>query len=180
MGREIRRVPKNWEHPKTKFDGYRPLYEPSWEDDYQKWQQSVSDFEKIGSPYYKNLREFIDDEKCPDPSDYVDYSSEEAIWYQVYETVSQGTPVTPPFSTPEQLAMYLHTSGDFWQQDNILDGEKERFMSYEVAFKFVNNDGWVPSCVIVDGVIKDGYQSLEDEHALGGVRMCDISDKQDA
>jgi hypothetical protein len=37
-------------------------------------------------------------------------------WFQVYETVSEGTPVTPPFATKEELVDYLVANGDFWDQ----------------------------------------------------------------
>ena len=71
----------------------------------------------------------------PLKDDYVKYEESEAIWFQVYETVSEGTPVTPPFETKKELVDYLVEYGTFWNRAGY---------SREVAEKFVEI-GWVPS-----------------------------------
>ena len=35
-------------------------------------------------------------------------------WYQLYEVVTLGTPVTPAFATQEELITYMSEYGDFW------------------------------------------------------------------
>jgi hypothetical protein len=62
---------------------------------------------------------------------------EEPTWYQVYENVTEGTPVTPPFATKEALIFYLCNYGTFRG-----DGRK---WSQEVAENFVNGSGYLPS-----------------------------------
>jgi hypothetical protein len=37
-------------------------------------------------------------------------------WWQVWETVSEGSPVTPAFATAEELIGYLVAKGDAWDQ----------------------------------------------------------------
>jgi len=67
-------------------------------------------------------------------------------WFQAYETVSEGTPVTPPFATQEELIDYLATRGDFWDQHRG-EGPWPR----ENARKFVLGSGWAPSMIVTTG-----------------------------
>lgn len=61
--------------------------------------------------------------------------------WQVWETVSEGSPVTPVFDTPEKLIDYLVTVG-IWDTK----------YSVEAATAFVMKKGWVPSSLYVAGV----------------------------
>lgn len=54
------------------------------------------------------------------------YTEDEATWFQLYETVSEGTPVSPPFETKEELSQYLHENGDFWTQMDLKKPEHLR------------------------------------------------------
>lgn len=73
-------------------------------------------------PYEAVLQEYL---KCPedfgherpDPQYYrPDWPEDVATWWQLYENVSEGTPVSPAFATSEELIDYLCAHGDFWQQ----------------------------------------------------------------
>jgi hypothetical protein len=86
----------------------------------------------------------------PNPDSYRPKFQTEPTWYQVYETVSEGTPVTPPFATKEELVNYLVEHGDFWDQRRGHGG-----WSRENAERFVGA-GWAPSLVTV--VSRDGVQ----------------------
>jgi hypothetical protein len=58
-------------------------------------------------------------DECPDPAAYLpvfDVPEDELGWC-LYETVSEGTPVTPVFETAEQLVEHLVTNGEDWGQD---------------------------------------------------------------
>lgn len=57
--------------------------------------------------------------------------------YQLWETVSEGSPVSPSFETPEELAQ--------WLSDNY-DNKLYR-LSYEKWLAFINGPGWAPSAV---------------------------------
>lgn len=55
--------------------------------------------------------------------------------YQIWETVSEGSPISPVFATPEELAR--HMAGRQWGAD--------KGSSYETWMKFINGPGWAPS-----------------------------------
>lgn len=131
MGREIRRVIPNWEHPKKEYpnhqtmrmeEGYQPLYDrcyreaaDEWRREFAEWEggERAAHFEESGTDY-----EFWDWNGMPPDKNYYrpEWKPEEMTWFQVYETVSEGTPVTPAFATQEELADYLVANGDFWDQ----------------------------------------------------------------
>lgn len=62
--------------------------------------------------------------------------------WQVWETVSEGSPVTPAFPTKEALIDYLVQNGDLWDQKRAEGGWKR-----EAAEKFVES-AWSPSLVV--------------------------------
>lgn len=170
MGREIRNVPPNWEHPKRdpnknpyQHKGLQPMYDQHFGDRLAEWLDEfdriragdLSDIERECYASAFPLAEWLQDEgQPPDPAYYRPWKDEEATWFQVWETVSEGTPVTPPFATKEELVNYLVEHGDFWQQKRWKEGD--RFMqpdppgySREAAEKFVMGSGWAPSFVVV-------------------------------
>ena len=58
--------------------------------------------------------------------------------YQIWETVSEGSPISPVFATPEELAQ--HMAGKPWGAD--------RGSSYEMWLRFINGPGWALSMII--------------------------------
>ena len=58
-------------------------------------------------------------------------------WWQVWETVSEGSPVTPAFATAEELIEYLVTDGDAWDQKRGSGGwlraNAEKYVKAEFA-----------------------------------------------
>lgn len=91
-------------------------------------------------------------------------------WWQVWETVSEGSPVTPAFATAEELINYLSENGDLWCQRRMADEAVRGTFglppttkpSRESATRFVLGSGFVPSMVIQDGVIKTDIHAAED------------------
>lgn len=67
-------------------------------------------------------------------------------WWMVWETVSEGSPVTPAFPTAEALIDYLVERGDAWDQSRGDGG-----WSREAAEKFVGR-GSAMSLVVTGGV----------------------------
>lgn len=59
--------------------------------------------------------------------------------WQVWETVSEGSPISPVFSTPEELIEWLTQPGE------------RRGYSRDAAENFVRGDGWVPSMITTGG-----------------------------
>jgi hypothetical protein len=166
MGREIRRVPPNWKHPEEPIRyslGYQypmnspgmqfvPLYNGDYRKEASEWLAEclrwANGKHERQSPEHENSEyEFYWDYAGNPPSkeNYVDYGGVEPTWYQVYETVSEGTPVTPPFETKEELADYLVKNGDNWDQRRGTGG-----WSPEAAARFVGS-GYAPSMVVIPG-----------------------------
>lgn len=155
MGREIRRVPANWQHPKQDRygdDRYQPMYDERFDDAAKEWKNAFAAWERGERPDYaseenKVLEYWEWENPPPDRAYYRPYSDEEATWVQAYETVSEGTPVSPPFATPAELIDYLAANGDFWDQQRG-DGPWDR----AAAERFVTS-GWAPSMIVTDGKV---------------------------
>lgn len=178
MGREIRRVPPNWQHPT------KPTY------NYKTGQYEEIDVPLFDEPYGPAIADWIrqhelwESGKHPDQLDgscrkfryYAmwggnppqvegyrpDWTSEEATWWQVYETVSEGTPVTPPFATREELVEYLVQHGDFWDQRRLKEGNRIPCSPWprKQAEAFVFGDGWAPTLVVQNGNVMPGVEAL--------------------
>ena len=175
MGREIRRVIPNWDHPRNEGGNYQPMYDACAGQRFDEW---LIDFEKFKNHELSEIAEeygydvnnpysaFCDwDGGPPDHSYYrPNWDESEAIWWQVYETVSEGTPVSPPFKTQDELIDYLVENGDFWDQKRREDSSPH-FMNCdpwkrEVAEKFVKGPGWAPSFVASSSGLQSGVEAL--------------------
>lgn len=183
MGREIVMVPPNWDHPmmEDKPDRKQPMYDQSFEDRFAEW---LKDFDRVRSGalkdyerecYPRGLADWLNDEGRPvDPAYYRPWKDDEATWFQLWETVSEGTPVTPPFATKQELADYLAANGDEWDQSRSLDPHAARLFGItpgkpgwgkQRADKFVFGDGWAPSLVMQDGHVMSGVGFVTSDRA---------------
>ncbi|MEO1658134.1 MAG: hypothetical protein AAFR65_10450 [Pseudomonadota bacterium] len=172
MGREVRRVPANWDHPKRDHYGRvssQPMYDEKIEDRLASW---LADFDRIRAggltdderEWYPNgLADWMSDEAPPDPKYYRPWADEDATWFQLWETVSEGTPVSPPFETAEELISYLAENGDFWDQKRCHEPDWAELWGgtpgvsgwgRERAEAFVRA-GWAPSMAIIGGRVLD-------------------------
>ena len=68
--------------------------------------------------------------------------------YQLWETVSEGSPVSPVFDTPERLALWLVENDDSVTKNT----------TYEQWMKFIVGDGWAPSMVLTE--YSDGTKTM--------------------
>lgn len=123
MGREVRMVPEGWEHPKTAEGHYRPLLTnfskrlAEWDEASAQWEKGFMrcwvsnpfrEFWGPRDPKYAALTYEEYDSPRPNPSDYMpDWPDDVRTHYMMYETCSEGTPISPAFETPEQLASWL-------------------------------------------------------------------------
>lgn len=158
MGREVRKVPPNWDHPNDAFGRPQPMYRWRFEEMAQDWKEGYAAWERGERPSHcdgadRELEYWEWYGSPPDRQYYRPWNDEDATWFQVWETVSEGTPITPPFKTQSELVEYLVNSGDFWQQKRWAQGD--RFMqpeppgySREAAEAFVFGSGWVPTMAI--------------------------------
>lgn len=139
MGREIRRVPPNWEQPKNERGHLQPMFDQTFSAAAEEWKARLAKH----VPSENDGREYWEwDGNPPDREYYRPWEDEDATWFQVWETVSEGTPVTPPFATKIELVDYLVANGDAWDQSRGNGG-----WGRKAAERFVNA-GWAPSMVV--------------------------------
>lgn len=131
MGNEIRRVPADWVHPvytkETANDPRRigqfiPLHDDDYETAAEAWMQNYALWREGNHPdqgkSWADQKYFWDYDPPPSQDVYRErkWSESEATHYQMYQTVSEGSPVSPVFATLQELAEYLIANGDFWDQ----------------------------------------------------------------
>lgn len=144
MGREVRKVPADWQHPKDERNGsYTPLY-PG-----ERYEESKRDFEQKQAD--EGLQAAID--WCgmpPDINDYMpNWPEAERTHLMMYEDTTEGTPISPAFLTPEELAR--------WLAGNNASALGSDGASYE-QWLAMARDGWAPSMAITGGRILSGVE----------------------
>ena len=123
MSRRMRRVPPGWEHPRDHNGRYKPLFEgpyskaaAEWDEERAQWDAGfIRDFDGTGWEPRTNSQIAMDcsdfDEwhgARPTELEYMPAFPEgSATHCQMYEETSEGTPISPVFATPEQLAAWL-------------------------------------------------------------------------
>ncbi len=129
MGREIRRVPPNWEHPRwteedarysTNIGEFRSCHDETYADAAEAYANAFLEWEAGRHPDRERAekeygcRYFWEwEDSPPDPELYRPAFTAEPTWFQLYETVSEGSPQSPPFGTEEELIEYLCNQGEF-------------------------------------------------------------------
>ena len=94
MSREVRRVPASWEHPKNEQGHYVPHHEH-----FPYNQEEIEE----------GLRDGWLDNNPPNYGCDVmpQWLEPERTHYQMYESVTEGTPISPVMESPEALARWL-------------------------------------------------------------------------
>lgn len=98
MSRETRRVPESWEHPRDGKGHLIPLH--------KAFPYSPAEIEE-------GLR---DGWLTDDPPHYgigvaPDWPEDERTHYQMYETTTEGTPISPVLASPEMVAHWCAANG---------------------------------------------------------------------
>ena len=111
IGRELRKVPANWEHPKGDDGRYQPMREEFYGDALNEWLRNHNEWEGgthpnlIETPELKKKYPFwaMWESNPPDVKHYQTkkYLPEELTHIQLYEDTSEGTPVSPVFRADE-------------------------------------------------------------------------------
>jgi hypothetical protein len=105
----MRRVPKDWVHPKNAKGRHDALFDGA------KYQVRVADWEKERTKHPEMSAAEFDkwDGPRPNPKHYmlVGVPPEERTHYQMYETCSEGTPISPVMESPEKLARWCADHG---------------------------------------------------------------------
>lgn len=166
MGREVRMVPADWKHPLDGFYGtgqvrYRALYEgcdlkgrtEDWDEQAAKWAAGefpdYADEDDKKQPYEEWAG------RRPDPDDYMPvWPDAERTHFMMYEDTSEGTPISPAFATPEELAR--------WLADNGASSFGKSTASYEQWLR-VCKGGWAPDLVLDASGLRTGIELLGDK-----------------
>ena len=94
MSREARRVSANWEHPKNEKGHYIPHYEHFPYNDEEIKEGLSEGWLKNEPPNYGcNVMQ--------------QWPKSERTHYQMYESTTEGTPISPVMESPEVLARWL-------------------------------------------------------------------------
>ena len=79
--------------------------------------------------------------------------------YQLWSTTTEGTPMSPVFKTPEELAKWLH--------ENNASSFGHSTASYEQWLKFIYGPGWAPSGIMSKGRISSGVEASANGESNG-------------
>lgn len=168
MGREIRRVPANWQHPKHKHGHYIALFDGKdydrrireWDEANAKWTEGLRDdwsggWQPLdGTEHAKTYTDWAGER--PDANDYMPrWTEDEATYLMMYETCSEGTPISPAFATPEEVAE--------WCADNNASAFGNQTANYE-AWLRVARGGYACSAIYIPGCgLQSGVEALAQE-----------------
>jgi hypothetical protein len=173
MGREVRRVPATWQHPKYPADHYKPHlrgeYIPlhkggfaaadrDWMEGWQKWQEGLCENYGAGEKWqpieaeYAGMRYTEYAGERPSPDDYMpDWPEAERTHLMMYEDTSEGTPISPAFAKPEELARWLADSGASSFGD--MTATYEQWLG-------IARGGWAPSMVLGPAGMQSGVAAM--------------------
>jgi hypothetical protein len=111
MGRELRKVPANWEHPRKDNGNYQPMVNKFYGDAFNDWLEEHNQWLDGTHPYLKENPERKEEYPFyamwggnpPDVEYYhtKKYLPEELTHIQLYEDTSEGTPNSPVFKAEE-------------------------------------------------------------------------------
>lgn len=96
MAIEIRRVPSNWQHPRDRSGRYIPMF-GAFATQLRRWKAKDRD----------EPRPVRGVGKHPPRGSCSSFAPSNATHYQVYEDVSEGTPISPVFATPQEIVGWL-------------------------------------------------------------------------
>lgn len=92
-----------------------------------------------------------------------DWSERELGWC-IFQTVGEGSPITPVFATKEELVDFLVEHGTHSDPFGPLDDPWDPPMSRAAAEEFVHGHGFVPSMIAYgDGEVRSGLDIMERE-----------------
>ncbi len=198
MGREVRMIKPGWEHPTdgTYANGetrYNPLlgvpgYEKAaahWDACNALWEQglmddwspgediySIAPRSKPKSDYALEFDTYAEwSGERPIPEDYMPTWVEgEATMYVMYEDTSEGTPISPPFADPYELAQWLANTGA-----SSFGGCTS---SYENWLSMILGSGYSVGMVMDADGIRSGVGYGETPQATNNTRIKDLIEQR--
>ena len=163
MGREVRKVPRCWEHPRTLEGAFIPLHGRSyakeaadWDAECLKWCEGWRPdyYDTKTCKVYPNTPEGYAawDGERPVESEYMPDFGDSADMFVMYENVTEGTPISPAFETLEGLA--------HWLADNEASAFADRTATYEQWLATCRKGHAVSMVSSSDGKLVSGVEGL--------------------
>lgn len=165
MSREVRKVPANWIHPVDANGDFVPLYDgknylrhlADWDFEEKKWNEGLrSDFkggfvprngDELSCPYVDWNGE------RPDHRDYMPiWTEDQCTHLMMYEDTTEGTPLSPAFKTPEELAQ--------WLSDNRASACGPETATYKQWLSMIESSGFAPSGIIANDKFINGVSAV--------------------
>jgi hypothetical protein len=135
MSRVLKRVPLDFDWPMHKiWPGYRMGI---CDDDCENCRK-----------FARLIGKELGEEDCPDFK--IPVPSGEG--YQMWETTSEGSPISPVFKTPEELAA--------WLAANNASTFADRTATYEEWLTMITGTGWSMSAAIINGEMISGVEYI--------------------
>lgn len=163
MGREVRMVPPDWQHPTEFVRGWRtnqpelrfkPLLDSDFAAAHAEWQNEKEAWDRGERPQSADEGTTFEDWYGGEPqaAHYMPaFAPGTATHLMMYEDTSEGTPISPAFATPEELAR--------WLADNNASSFADQGATYEQWLR-VCQGGYAPSAIITNGVVRSGVAGL--------------------
>ena len=133
----------NWEHPKNGRGQFDPLLKDYKEDAQEFLTQLGKGGLQAAVDYFGG---------APDQEQYMpEWPDSERVGWQMYETVTEGTPISPVFATAEELAHWL------------ADNEANAGVASYKAWLATVQAGWAPTMVYSpEKGLEDGVTAMLD------------------
>ena len=154
MSREVRMVPKEWAHPRNVGGSFIALFDNYNSEDADDWDEERKLWDSKEHCDFIEGCEFSEwDGGRPNPDDYMPtWSAEEKTHFMMYETTSEGTPISPAFEAPEELAK--------WLVDNDASAFGRSKGTYEGWLR-VAQGGFAPSMVMSSKGLESGVEAMK-------------------
>lgn len=168
----MRRVPAGWQHPKNEAGHFVPLLGRCFRTELREWKAEKAYWDagwrraygetvafkdsdgnwaqregKYASMSFEEWHGAKPQEECYMP----EWPAEECTLLMMYEDTSEGTPISPAFQDPDELA--------FWLADNAASAFGDHTASYESWLAMIKR-GWACSVVMDSRGIRSGVEGL--------------------
>ena len=142
MSREIRKVPSGWQHPRDENGRLISMYDQDYDDASLEYIARLIAWENGGYEKEKetgcSARYYWDwDGPPPDSTSYRPKFDKPADCFQIYQTISEGTPVSPVFGSVDEMVNWMcqpidrsseyNTGADWQSMQGMTQSQAENF-----------------------------------------------------
>ena len=143
MGRKVRRVPPDWEHPRDAQGEYIPMH-----DHFPYNEAEIA--EGLNDGWLRDEPPFYGIDVMPQ------WAADHTSAYQLYETTSEGTPVSPVFATEDEMVDWLTRPQPIGFGGDVIT------MGRDAARAFVRARYGAPTAIIGSNGVVSGLEGFGD------------------